>query len=196
MGKKSIIFLLFVFCLLGQATAQERQFALKTNILGDALANITLGAELQTGEDLSIDLSGSFNAWKFDGGTRWKHWLLQPEVRKWFCDPFAGHFLGMHLIGMQYNIGGFNGGINMLGTDLRKLEDMRYQGWGVGAGISYGYAWLLSRHWNLEAEIGIGWIYTRYDSYPCANCGNKVDKNRAHNYIGPTKAALNLVYEF
>ncbi|MDE5632736.1 MAG: DUF3575 domain-containing protein, partial [Muribaculaceae bacterium] len=25
-----------------------------------------------------------------------------------------------------------------------------------GAGISYGYALVLSNHWNMEAEIGLG----------------------------------------
>ena len=80
--------------------------------------------------------------------------------------------------------------------DFRKLLDNRYQGWGAGAGIAYGYAWPVHRHWNIEAEIGFGWIYTRFDSYPCAECGRKIDSDRPHNYVGPTKAALNIVYLF
>lgn len=84
----------------------------------------------------------------------------------------------------------------MLGTDARKLKDTRYQGWFTGAGIAYGYAWVLGRHWNLEAEIGIGYSYTRYDRYPCARCGTRIETDRPHHYVGPTKAAVNLVYVF
>ena len=86
--------------------------------------------------------------------------------------------------------------ISFLGTDFSKLSDYRYQGWFIGSGIAYGYAWILGRHWNLEAEIGIGYIYTRYDSYPCASCGKKIAEDKAHHYFGPTKAAINLVYTF
>ena len=51
-------------------------------------------------------------------------------------------------------------------------------------------------HWNIEAEFGFGYIYTHYDVYPCARCGTKIAKDRSHNYVGPTKAAINLVYTF
>ena len=98
--------------------------------------------------------------------------------------------------GGQYNIGGIDGKVKFLGTDARKLKDTRYQGWFVGAGIEYGYAWILGRHWNLEAEIGFGYSYTRYDKYRCSGCGKKVETNQPHHYVGPTKAAINLVYLF
>ena len=62
--------------------------------------------------------------------------------------------------------------------------------------MAYGYSWILGRHWNLEAELGIGWIYTKYDVFPCAKCGRKLASDRSHNYVGPTKVALNLVHVF
>ena len=80
--------------------------------------------------------------------------------------------------------------------DSRKLKDSRYQGWFMGAGVSYGYAWILGRHWNLEAEIGAGYSYTRYDRFRCAGCGKKVETDKPHHYVGPTKVAINLVYLF
>ena len=90
----------------------------------------------------------------------------------------------------------FDGKINFLGTDAHKLKDSRYQGWFVGTGIAYGYTWILGRHWNLEAEIGFGYSYTRYDLFQCAGCGRKIETDKTHHYIGPTKAAINLVYVF
>ena len=96
----------------------------------------------------------------------------------------------------MYNFGNINFPVNALGSDFRDLKDNRYQGWAAGAGIAYGYAWPVHKHWNIEAEIGIGWLYTRYDRYPCAVCGNKTAENVPHNYYGPTKAAVSVVYLF
>ena len=121
---------------------------------------------------------------------------MQPEARYWFCRRFAGHFLGFHALGGQFNFGNWNHGFDFLGSDFSRLKEMRYQGWGAGAGVAYGYAWPVHPHWNIEAEIGLGWIYTRYDSYPCSECGSKIADNKAHNYVGPTKLALNIVYIF
>lgn len=177
-----------------RVTAQD--FALKSNLVADGLMNINLGAEVGIAPRWTIDVSGEFNGWTLSHGRRWKHWAVQPEGRYWFCDRFAGHFVGIHAHGGQYNIGGFDGKYNLFGTDARKLKNSRYEGWFVGAGVAYGYAWILGRHWNLEGEIGVGYSYTRFDRYRCAGCGKKLENNKSHNYVGPTKAAVNLVYTF
>lgn len=191
---KLSIFLSILFCF-GTATAQK--VALKTNLLQDALLDPNIGVEIGLAPKWTLDVTGQLNAWKIGDGHRWKHWLVQPEARYWFCERFAGHFLGFHALGGQYNFSRLGNKItNFLGSDLSKLTDQRYQGWGVGAGVAYGYAWPVAKHWSVEAEIGVGWIYTRFDSYPCQKCGSKIDRNRVHNYVGPTKAALNIVYLF
>lgn len=62
--------------------------------------------------------------------------------------------------------------------------------------MAYGYTWILNRRWSFEATIGFGWIYTRFDTFECRDCGKRIDRNRPHNYVGPTKAALNIIYAF
>lgn len=176
--------------------ATDPQVAVKTNLLYDATATINLGAEVQIAPTWSFDLSGNFNAWTMGKGRLWRHWMLQPEFRYWFCNPMQGHFIGIEAQGGQFNFGKLNTGFSFLGTDFSKLRDTRYQGWFVGAGITYGYTWILNRHWNLEAEIGIGYNYVRYDRYPCTHCGTKIERDKSHHYVGPTKAAVNLVYLF
>ena len=175
---------------------KAQDVALKTNLLADGFFNPNLGIEVGLAPKWTLDITGQFNAWTLSHDRRWKHWAVQPEASYWLCDRFGAHFLGAHLHGGQYNIGGIDGKMNFLGTDARKLINARYQGWFVGAGVAYGYAWILGRHWNLEAEIGIGYSYTRYDKYPCAKCGKKLETNKSHHYVGPTKAAINLVYLF
>lgn len=190
--KALAIALLLTVCGYG---VHAQEFALKTNLLYDALLTPSIGAEIGLAPKWTLDLSGQLNAWKVNNHL-WKQWVVQPEARYWFCRRFSGHFLGAHLLGGQYNFGNLDLPFSFLGTDFRELKDHRKQGWMVGAGIAYGYSYILDRHWNIEGEIGIGWIYTRFDEYPCAECGTKTRSNHPHNYFGPTKAAINLIYTF
>lgn len=182
--------------LLYAAGANSQTVAVKSNLLYDATASINIGAEIGLSTKWTAELSGNINAWNMSHGRKWKHWFLQPEARYWLCDRFSGHFFAAHAIGGQYNFGHLNNSISIFGTDLSPLSDSRYQGWFAGAGIAYGYAWAIGRHWNLEGELGIGWIHTRYDRFECAGCGKKEEKDRNKNFIAPTKAAVNLVYIF
>lgn len=140
-------------------------------------------------------MSGNYNPWTFAENKKWKHWFVQPEVRYWTCKRFGGHFLAAHLWGGEYNVGNISGIPDFLGTKFSNLKEYRYEGWFTGIGIAYGYAWMLGKHWNLEAEIGVGYAYTSYDKYMCPRCGSKVGSGN-HNYFGPTKAAINIVYLF
>lgn len=176
--------------------ARAQNVAVKTNVLSDALYNPNIAVEFGVAPKWTIDLSGEFNLWNLSHDRKWKHWALQPEARYWLCDRFSGHFLGVHLLGGQYNVGGIDIPFSFLGTDFRKLKDTRYQGWFAGAGVAYGYAWALNEHWNLEAEIGVGWTYTRYDRFRCAGCGKKIEEDVPHSYFGPTKVAVNIEYVF
>ncbi|MCH5223239.1 MAG: DUF3575 domain-containing protein [Muribaculaceae bacterium] len=180
---------LFSFCY-----CKAQNVAVKTNLLYDATANANLGIEGKLAPKWSLDVSGDFNDWTIHGH-KWKHWFVQPEARYWFCEAFLKHFIGLHVIGGQYNVGNIDTSIKFLGTDFSKLKDHRYQGWGIGGGVAYGYALPLSKHWNMEFEIGIGYVYLDYDIFQCQNCGRKVGRGH-HNYFGPTKAAVNLVYIF
>lgn len=179
----------------GVSCLHAQDVALKTNIVSDALLSPNLAVEVGLAPKWTLNTAAQFNLWTINEH-KWRHWLVQPEVRYWFCRRFQGHFLGLHAIGGEYNFGNIDIDAKFLGSDFRPLKDRRYEGWGAGAGVGYGYDWIIGRHWNIEAEIGIGWIYTRFDAYPCAECGTKLESGRHHNYFGPTKAAINLVYLF
>lgn len=188
---------------LAPAKSDAQNFALKTNLLYDATATVNLGFEVPMGRHWSFDLSGNYNGWKFHDNMKWKHWLVQPEFRYWFCDRMMGHFIGFHFLGGQYNIGNvgdkfweFSTGGFLKDQRFTDLADHRYEGWMAGAGIVYGYSWVLGKHWNLEFEIGVGYLYGKYDKFKCENCGDKVESDKEHHYVGPTKTAINLVYVF
>lgn len=195
--KRILACLAAVAALLGAAgNANAQDVALKTNLVNDGLLSPNAAIEVGVAPKWTIELLGEVNYWNKTYGAIMKHAFVQPEARYWFCQRFAGHFVGIHALGGTYNVGDMDIDMKFLGTDFRKLKDSRYQGWFAGAGIAYGYAWPVHKHWNIEGEVGIGWTYTRYDRYPCTVCGTKIEDNRPHNYFGLTKLAISIVYLF
>lgn len=185
------------------ALSASSQLALKSNLLYDMTTTPNLGAELGVSEKNTINLVYGINPWTFHseskGDRMAKHWVVMPEYRWWFCSTFNGHFLGVHAMGGQFNAsnaalflpGGFVGGDNL----VKGVKERRYEGGFIGAGITYGYQWILSRHWNLEAEVGVGYNYVWYDKYRCGDCGGKLGSGHT-NYLGVTKLGLSFLYIF
>ena len=135
-----------ILIVISAITARAQDWAVKTNLLYDATLTVNAGVELRVAPRWSVDLSGNLNAWSINKH-RWKHWMVQPEARYWFCEATAGHFVALHALGGQYNVGNIDLGFNFLGTNLKNLRDKRYEGWYAGAGIAYGYSmetWLPS----------------------------------------------------
>lgn len=104
------MFVLLAIAVTGMTQGVKAQsVAVKSNMLADAFLNPNLGMEVGLAPKWTLDITGQFNAWTLAHDRRWKHWVVQPEARYWFCDRFSGHFVGAHLHGGQYNIGGFDG---------------------------------------------------------------------------------------
>lgn len=122
-----------------------------------------------------------------------------PEYRWWSCSRFNGHFFGVHAMGGQLNVSNIDlplPGAFFSGVNLRKIDSgSRYQGWFAGGGLTYGYQYPISNHWNLEAEVGVGYAHLWYDQYPCSECGSKIS-NGGTNYVGLTKLGLSIMYVF
>lgn len=188
--QRRLLLLLSLLCccawLLAQ-TAERRHtpsFALKSNIAYDAVGSFNLGAEFRVSPRLTLDVPLVYNPLSFSDNRKWKHFLFQPELRWWSCEPFNGHFFGLHTHYAFYNVGG---------VGSRWMKDYRFEGWLAGLGISYGYQWLLSSRWSLEASVGVGYAYMDYDRYLCRKCGAFRARDKM-NYFGPTKAAISLIY--
>ena len=180
--KKTILTLACLVVFGTLSSAQDA--AIKTNLAKDATLSFDAGVEAALSEQWTLDISGSYNPWTLENNRKWKHWMVQPELRYWGCQKFNGWFVGLHAQGGQYNMGRI---------PVFKLKDTRAEGWFAGAGVGLGYQWILSRHLNLEAELGAGYNYTRYDRYRCAECGKKLTEDHPYDYWGVTKAVLGLV---
>ena len=68
-----------------------------------------------------------------------------------------------------------------------------FEGWFAGAGVSYGYHWILGPRFSMEFTIGVGYAYLDYEKNRCTDCKKKIGDATTH-YFGPTRAGLSLVY--
>jgi len=159
--------------------------SLKTNLLYDVTLTPNIGLEQKIDSLQSIQLFYGIHPWRPNATKRLCHWSLMPEYRRWIKEPFHGHFIGIHALGGEYNIAG----IGLRHT----LRTYHYEGWYLGTGLTYGYTWQLSKYWNLEAAIGMGFIHIMYDKYENQTCGRPLNGGHC-NYIGPTKLALSIAY--
>ena len=182
-------FLVIIVLSVSLTGAFAQKVVIKNNILYDATTTPNLALEMALSRKTTLELGAGLNWFEFSDNKKFKHLLVQPELRWWTCEVFNGHFFGIHAHGAQFNVGGWNFPVGRLDT----FKDNRYEGYLYGGGVSYGYQWLLSPRWNLEAGIGGGYARIHYDRYPCAECGTKLSE-RKYNYWGVTKAAVSLIY--
>jgi len=174
MQRKSILILLILVSLASYLRAQD--IAIKTNLLYGAYTYTpNLSLEVGLGKRSTLDLGGGYNPWNLDGTDGNNKKLV--------------HFFGIHALGTQFNIAQ---------QELPLLfgkgsKEYRFEGYGYGGGISYGYNFYLGIRWSLEANIGIGYARLHYDKYKCEKCGEKIE-TKSRNYFGPTKAGISLIY--
>lgn len=160
--------------------------ALKANLLYAATLTPNLALEIGLGKKTTLELGGGYNF--YDNDKHWKHWLVQPEFRYWFCERFNGSFLGVHALGGEYNFAKLNLPLSVFDD----LENYRYEGHFYGGGIVFGYQWILGKRWNIELSLGAGYVRVYYDKYTCPSCGGAVDDG-VENYWGPTKASVSFL---
>lgn len=183
------------------ATASAQKVAVKTNALYWATATPNLGFEYAMGERWTFELEGGYNPWTLDAekNMKLKHWLVSPEFRYWFCNSFQGHFIGINGNYAQYNIGSLPFAMPPVFIDLSgkggvpDLQKSRIEGWAVGAGLTYGYAFPIARRWNLELTAGFGWWYTEYDQFENRKCGLFQQSVQRHA-LGPTSLGVSFIY--
>lgn len=191
MNKKATL-ILFLMCL--STVVYSQKVAIKTNLLYGVYAYApNLGFEFGLSKKSTLDISGSYNPWNLSGkknnNKKLVHWLGQIEYRYWLCERFSGHFFGLHALGTQFNISGHE--LPLLFG--KGSKNFRHEGYGYGAGISYGYQWVLSNRWSLEANIGVGYARLHYDKYDCPKCSTKIS-HEVKNYFGPTRAGISFIY--
>ena len=153
--------------------------ALKVDVPYLATLSPNMSLELGLGRRWTIDIATGVSTGKIGGdGVGLRHALVRPELRYWFDSAFERHFIGMHAICAKYHIAD---------------QGRRYEGWGAGIGLVYGYHLPIAARWACEFSVGAG--YARLDYKDFKNDTNDVYKwNENKHYFGPTKVAASLVF--
>ena len=171
---------------------RDHLVALKTNLLFDALAAVNVGLEIPVGNRFSIEGTWIF-PWYLQREWNWCYQLLWGDVegRLWLGERtrnnrLKGHFVGLYAGGGLY--------------DFQWKSTDGYQGeFFIAAGVGYGYSMALRNGWNLEFELGIGYLQSDYRHYFHITDadGREVlirdNVSGRFGYWGPTKAKVSLV---
>lgn len=184
-------------CFNVSSSPSKRPFymALKTNLLYDALALPSIGAEFYLGKNISIVGNWTYGWWDNDRRHRyWRAYGGDVALRWWFGKaasekPLTGHHLGIYGGIMTYDFE-FGGTGYMGGKPHGTLWDKN----NVVAGVEYGYSLPIGRRLNIDFTLGIGYMGGQYYKYiPKNNC---YVWQSTHNlrWFGPTKAEISLTW--
>ena len=180
--------------LLGGGRVVAQTVGIKSNLLYLTTTTPNLGVDFRMADHWSMSLHGSYNPflfpqWTDEEGNAYNpkiiHWGVMPELKYWFCKTYERSFIGLHGIYGQFNIGGI--------PFIDQLRTVRYHGQIYGGGLSYGYQFAIGSRWGLELSLGAGYLRMQYDRCDAYVCGD-TQGQYTRDYIGPTKAAISLVY--
>lgn len=140
---KSIKKILLLTLLAVASGAYAQRFGIGTNTLYWATATPNASFHMRINQSLSLTVEATGRPHVFGiGGYDPKFISLAPEMRYWFLKHgMHRHFAGVMVEGVTYSI------YHKTDTHAGDL---------LGVGATYGYDWLLGKHWNLETTIGLG----------------------------------------
>lgn len=166
-------------------------FALKTNLLYDAMTALNIEIEVPIGQHWSVAGECIFPWWLSE---RKQHCLQSLsgylEGRYWFGDrtnrrQLSGWFAGVYVGGGCYDV---------------EWGDKGYQGeFIIPIALSGGYAHSIGRSLSMEYSLGLGYMRTSYREYAPEKCSDGIQRlirqrSDTFNWIGPTRIKISLVW--
>lgn len=179
----------------GDSVRYAPAVALKTNLLYDALLVPNVGAEVALGDRWTVGADIIYAWWSRNSRHRyWRVYGADAEVRYWLGERcperrFCGHHVGAYAQAVTYDFE-FGGKGRMGGKPGASIFGRAM----FGAGITYGYSWLIGKALNLDLTLGAGYLGGDYQEYhPDQGC-YVYDRTRRLRYFGPTRAEVSLVW--
>ena len=175
----------------GELDSQKTEyFALKTNLLFDALLMPNIEIEVPIGDRFSIAGEWMFPWWigknndkalqVLSGTVEGRYWFGNRTERRKMTGWFAGLYAGGGLYDLQNNSKGYQGEFF------------------IAAGLSGGYAHTINKRGNLRMEysLGVGYLKTNYRYYVGMEDNKYLVWQNDGNYswVGPTKLEVSLVW--
>ena len=169
-----------------QAPPGASYFALKSNLLYDALLVPNLSLEASIGSGWTLGAGGMFAWWSKDAKHRyWRIYGGDLEIRKYFgtlskSKPLQGHHLGIYGDFLTYDFEFGAKGYQSKAT--------------YAAGIKYGYSHPIANRLNLDFALGIGYLHSNYKTYVPRDGCYVYQETKKRKWLGPTQAEISLVW--
>ena len=161
-------------------------FALKSNLLYDALLVPNLSLEASIGSGWTLGAGGMLAWWSKDAKHRyWRIYGGGLEIRKYFgtlskSKPLQGHHLGIYGDFLTYDFEFGAKGYQSKAT--------------YAAGIKYGYSHPIANRLNLDFALGIGYLHSNYKTYVPRDGCYVYQETKKQKWLGPTQAEISLVW--
>ena len=169
-----------------EVVKRNRYWALKTNLLYDAVLVPNIGVEASLGKGWSIGGNWMYAWWSKNSSHRyWRIYGGELDVRKYFGakaseKPLQGHHIGVYGQWLTYDLE--NGGT---GYQSKRT---------CGGGFEYGYSFPIGRRLNLDLGLGIGYLNSEYKTYVPEDGCYVYQTTKQREWFGPTKAEVSLVW--
>ena len=161
-------------------------FALKSNLLYDALLIPNLSLEASISGGWTLGAGGMLAWWSKDAKHRyWRIYGGGLEIRKYFgtlskSKPLQGHHLGIYGDFLTYDFEFGAKGYQSKAT--------------YAAGIKYGYSHPIANRLNLDFALGIGYLHSNYKTYVPRDGCYVYQETKKQKWLGPTQAEISLVW--
>ncbi|MFR9503664.1 MAG: DUF3575 domain-containing protein [Rikenellaceae bacterium] len=165
-------------------------FAVKTNLLFNAVTALNVELEIPIGDRYSIAGEWIFPWWLSDSRQRCFELLCGTvEGRRWLGDRTGVEQLTGWAVGLYAGCGYYD----------FEWDGTGYQGENVIAGgISAAYAHSIGENLRLEYSLGVGLLTTKYRKYKAQQCGDdwnlKLTERSTKHFFGPTRCRISLAW--
>lgn len=174
---------IFICCMVFMCTLAKAQFySVKTNLLGWATTNMNIEGSVSIHRNWSVHLPINYNPWNYAKRTKFNNVVVEPGIRYWPVESYIRSFIGLQGIFARYHVS-------------YEKATYRYNGHGWGAGLSYGYAKVISSNWNLEFEGGVGVLWVDQTKYYTRRCSPPLEHQKKPIVI-PSKLSISVAYLF
>ena len=176
-------------------TTSPVYFAIKTNMLYDALLVPNIGVEVSLGKRWTVAADWMYGWWNHNNNHRyWRIYGGGLSVRKYFGakaaeKPLQGHHIGLNAQMLTYDFE-FGGKGYMGGVPGGTLWDrMSYT-----VGAEYGYSMPIAKRLNIDFSLAAGYMGGRYYEYIPLDGHYVWQATKDRKWIGPTKLEVSLVW--
>ena len=185
---RRIFFLTSSLLLSASVTSRAQNLSLSTNFVDWGFfgtANLSFEAALS--QHFSLETGAKYNPWtiKKNSTRPIKNQQMTGYVaaKYWFWYVYSGWWMSGKAKFSDY-------------TQTGLLKSTMDEGKSLGAGLAFGYSYMLGKHFNIDLGLGLwGGRTFDYVSYHCAEC-MKVEKSGAKWFIGPDNIEVALKYVF